>query len=332
MASALPLIAISSGEPAGIGPDICLALANEPRRERFVVLGDTELLESRARQLSLRVSIRSLRKPEEALVHTPGELQVIEHRVQTPVTPGELNPDNAGYVVKLISEGARGCLHGTYAALVTAPVQKSVIADSGTQFMGHTEFLAELCGVAQPVMLLTRDTLRVALVTTHLPLRDVPQAITAERITRVVHVLDADLRRLFGIAAPRILVLGLNPHAGENGHLGSEEREIIEPCLAVLRNRGIDVTGPRPADTAFTERSLAGFDAVLAMYHDQGLTPIKAGGFGRIVNVTLGLPIIRTSVDHGTALALAGSGDADPASLGCALELAATIAARQATS
>ena len=329
MASALPLIAISSGEPAGIGPDICLALASKPRSERFVVLGDPDMLAARARQLNLTVVIRTLLAPEQALQHSPGELQVVEHRVNNPVMAGRLDPGNSAYVLSMIRDGGRGCLDGTYAALVTAPVQKSVIAETAADFTGHTEFLARLCGVALPVMLLTRDTLRVALVTTHLPLREVPGAISAARITGIADVLQQDLRRLFGIAEPRILVLGLNPHAGEDGHLGTEEREIIEPCLAALRGRGIDVTGPRPADTAFTQQSLAGFDAVLAMYHDQGLTPIKAGGFGRIVNVTLGLPIIRTSVDHGTALSLAGTGSADPTSLECALELAAQFAARQ---
>jgi len=331
MASALPLIAISSGEPAGIGPDICIALASKPRKERFVVLGDADMLAARARQLRSKVSIRTLQAPEEALPHMQGELQVIEHHVNVPVRAGRLDHENSSYVLDLIGDGGHGCLDGRYAALVTAPVQKSIIADAGANFTGHTEFLAQLCGVAQPVMLLTRDALRVALVTTHLPLREVPAAISAARISDVANVLHRELQRHFGIDKPRILVLGLNPHAGEGGHLGTEERDIIEPCLADLRNNGIDVTGPHPADTAFTEHALAGFDAVLAMYHDQGLTPIKAGGFGRIVNVTLGLPIIRTSVDHGTALALAGTGSADPTSLECALELAGQFAGRQAT-
>lgn len=326
-----PVIAISSGEPAGIGPDICLALAAQGFELRFVVLADPQLLRERAAMLRCDVDIRVVQDVQQVAAHRPGRLQVVEQRLRTPVVAGQLDSSNAAYVIDMLREGAEGCLSGRYAALVTAPVHKSVIADAGYAFIGHTEFLAETCNAPQPVMLLTRDTLRVALVTTHLPLRRVPEAITAERIAAVAHVLHDDLIRLFGIARPRILVLGLNPHAGEQGHLGSEELEIIEPCLAQLRQEGIDVVGPRPADTAFTEQSLAGFDAVLAMYHDQGLTPLKAGGFGRIVNITLGLPIVRTSVDHGTAPALAGSGDASAESLVCALQTAAALAARTGT-
>jgi 4-hydroxythreonine-4-phosphate dehydrogenase len=330
MASQLPLIAVSSGEPAGIGPDICLALAAEARHERIVVLGDPNMLRERARQLGSNTWIRTLAAANDAQPQAAGELQVIEHRVRVDVRSGSPDSRNAAYVLDLLADGGSGCLEGRYAALVTAPVHKSVICASGVAFTGHTEFLAQLCGSRQPVMLLTRDDLRVALVTTHLPLRDVPAAISADRIRAVATVLNEDLRHRFGISQPRILVLGLNPHAGEDGTLGTEESEIIAPTLAELRRNDIDVTGPRPADTAFTAESLAGFDAVLAMYHDQGLTPIKAAGFGRIVNVTLGLPIIRTSVDHGTALSLAGTGKADAQSLRCAVELAAQLIAHRA--
>jgi 4-hydroxythreonine-4-phosphate dehydrogenase len=325
MASQPSVIAISSGEPAGIGPDICLSLAAGERSERIAVLADPALLRERAAQLDLDVDIREIGSATEVTAHNAGELQVIAHRLRTGVTAGQTDERNAAYVLDLLRDGGSGCLEGRYGAFVTAPVHKSVICAGGYEFSGHTEFLAELCGVEQPVMLLTRNELRVALVTTHLPLRNVPDAITSERIGRVARVLNNDLRARFGIAEPRILVLGLNPHAGEDGTLGTEESRIIEPCLAELRSEGIDVTGPRPADTAFTAESLRGFDAVLAMYHDQGLTPIKSAGFGEIVNVTLGLPIIRTSVDHGTALSLAGTGKADPASLHCALELAAKL-------
>lgn len=329
MATQPPVIAVSSGEPAGIGPDICLCLAASDRRERVVVLGDSTLLRDRAALLGMDVSIRRVSETEDVSAQKAGELQVIEHRLITHVEPGRPDSQNAAYVLGLLTDGGKGCLEGHYGALVTAPVHKSIICAGGFAFSGHTEFLGELCGVEQPVMLLTREGLRVALVTTHLPLRSVPDTISRERIRAVARVLDADLRARFGIKQPRILVLGLNPHAGEDGTLGTEETEIIAPCLTELRREGIDVTGPRPADTAFTADSLDGFDAVLAMYHDQGLTPIKSAGFGEIVNVTLGLPIIRTSVDHGTALDLAGTGKADPASLRCALELAAALMTTQ---
>lgn len=330
MASALPPIAVSSGEPAGIGPDICLALATTAHTERIVVLGDSKLLRERADKLGADVHIRTLAEAAQAQPFEQRLLQVIEHSTRVPVRAGEPDSDNAAYVLDMLRDGATGCLDGRYAALVTAPVHKSVITAGGFQFSGHTELLAEICGVEQPVMLLTRDQLRVALVTTHLPLRDVPAAISLGRIRAVMNVLHSGLIEQFGISRPRILVLGLNPHAGEDGTLGTEEAEIIEPALAQLRGEGIDVSGPRSADTAFTAESLDGFDAVLAMYHDQGLTPLKASGFGRIVNVTLGLPIVRTSVDHGTALSLAGTGNADAQSLQCAVSLAAKLIARRA--
>jgi 4-hydroxythreonine-4-phosphate dehydrogenase len=291
----------------------------------LVFLGDAEMLRARADMLNYRIDIRVLDAPEAATRHAAGKMQVLHIGCRAPVVPGRLDQRNAQYVLEILREGGTGCLQGRYGALVTAPVHKSIIAASGVAFTGHTEVLAELCGSPLPVMLLTRGSLRVALVTTHLPLREVPDAITAARLRAIVAVLHADLQRLFHLPAPRILVLGLNPHAGEDGALGSEERDIIAPTLEELRAAGIDVVGPRSADTAFTAESLAGFDAVLAMYHDQGLTPLKAQGFGEIVNVTLGLPIIRTSVDHGTALTLAGTGKAKQQSLNAALSLAATL-------
>ena len=324
------LIAVSTGEPAGIGPDICLALAQRPCDARLVFLGDAQLMRARARQLGLDVDVRVLDDAAATPAHRPGVLAVLDHRLRAPVRAGHPDSANAAWVIELLSEAATGCLAGRYDAVVTAPVHKGIIADAGIPFTGHTEFLAQICGVSQPVMLLMRDALRVALVTTHLPLRAVPDAITAERIAAVARTLHTELVRLFGIEHPHIVVLGLNPHAGENAHLGTEERDVIEPCLAALRDDGIDVTGPRAADTAFTPEALAGVDAVLAMYHDQGLTALKAGGFGRIVNITLGLPIIRTSVDHGTALALAGTGRASAESLECALQTAVSLAARRA--
>lgn len=332
MPSGQPPIAVSSGEPAGIGPDICLSLASTPHSQRLVVLGDPEVLRQRARLLASDVDIQVLEHAADASAPTMGQLQVIAHRTRVPTQAGKTDSRNAEYILDMLRDGATGCLEGRYSALVTAPVHKSVVSAAGFEFTGHTEFLAQICDAEQPVMLLARGDLRVALVTTHLALRDVPDAITAERISRVAGVLDTDLRRLFGIAEPRILVLGLNPHAGEDGTLGREEQEIIEPCLGELRRKGFAVTGPRPADTAFSPAALSSFDAVLAMYHDQGLTPIKAEGFGQIVNVTLGLPIIRTSVDHGTALSLAGTGKAEAESLHCAVELAAQLAVQRAAS
>ena len=245
------------------------------------------------------------------------------------VVPGQLDVENAGYVLACLKNAVNGCVENQFSALVTGPVQKSVINEAGIPFSGHTEFLAEQTASARPVMLLVADTLRVALLTTHLPLREVPNAITAARIDSTLRTLDDGLRTYFGLEAPRISVLGLNPHAGESGHLGEEERFIIEPALDALRDSGLNVTGPVPADTAFTREHLETTDAVLAMYHDQGLPVLKHHGFGRGVNVTLGLPIVRTSVDHGTALELAGTGNADTGSMMAAVELAIDIASRQ---
>lgn len=256
----------------------------------------------------------------------------VEHLpVGSPVTAGKLDPRNASYVLALLDRALAGCRSGEFAALVTAPVQKSVINDAGIAFTGHTEYLAAACGVSRPVMLLAAGTLRVALATTHLPLRDVADAITGAALDEILDILQRDLGARFGINRPRIGVCGLNPHAGEAGHLGSEELRVIGPAIERARARGIEASGPWPADTIFTPRQLAQFDVVLAMFHDQGLPVLKHAGFGTAVNVTLGLPVIRTSVDHGTALDLAGSGRADSGSLLAAVELAAALAAGQTT-
>jgi len=325
---ALASIALTSGEPAGIGPDLCLMLAEQDVDARIAVLGDLDMLAARAERLGIRVDLVRLGEIAEAPPHRRGALAVLHVPTAAPVIPGELDVANAGYVLDLLRRGCDACVAGSADALVTAPVQKSVITRSGVPFSGHTEFLAERTGAPLPVMLLASASLRVALVTTHLPLVDVPAAITAERIERTCEILHADLEARFRIPSPRILVLGLNPHAGEQGTLGSEEREVIEPAIARLVARGLDVTGPIAGDTAFTRDSLERCDAVLAMYHDQGLAPLKALAFGGVVNVTLGLPIVRTSVDHGTALALAGTGRARPDSLIAAVRLARELAGR----
>jgi len=322
MTASLPSIVVTSGEPAGIGPDLCAMLAVHDLDARIAVLGDPGLLSARARMLGLAVEISIVDGVNDAPPHRRGTLVVVPVRTRTAPVPGELDVANAPYVLELLERGCDACVSGAADALVTAPVQKSVITQAGMPFSGHTEFLAERTGAPLPVMMLASEALRVALVTTHLPLSAVPAAITAERLERTCEIVDRDLRRRFGIASPRILVLGLNPHAGEQGTLGTEERDVIEPAIERLSGRGIDVVGPVAGDTAFTRESLERCDVVLAMYHDQGLAPLKALAFGGVVNVTLGLPIVRTSVDHGTALALAGTGRARPDSLLAAIRLA----------
>jgi 4-hydroxythreonine-4-phosphate dehydrogenase len=325
VSTAPPVIVVTSGEPAGIGPDISLALATQPFAARLAVLGDPELLATRARTLGLELELRPCRNGEDVAPHVPGSLQVLPVALRAPVTAGTLDTANAAYVLEMLRRGAELCMAGTAAALVTAPVQKSVISNSGVAFSGHTEFLAELTGVAQPVMLLAGKTLRVALATTHLPLRAVADTLDAAKLENVIRITHDDLKRRFRIERPRVLVLGLNPHAGESGTLGTEEIAIIAPAVRRLAARGLLVEGPVSADTAFTPESLARCDVVVAMYHDQGLPVLKALSFGEIVNVTLGLPIVRTSVDHGTALPLAGTGHARPGSLFAAVELALTL-------
>jgi len=318
----LPRLIVTSGEPAGIGPDLCITAAARSWPCELVFAGDERLFAERARSLGVSVRIEPYRAERAAAPHAPGVLSVLHSSTATNVQAGQLDAANAGYVLALLDVATDGCLNGAFDAMVTAPVQKSVINEAGVAFSGHTEYLAQRCGGGLPVMMLACPGLRVALLTTHLPLHAVPKAITPERIDQVVRILDRDLREKFAIAQPNILVCGLNPHAGESGHLGREELDIIAPTLEVLRAQGLKLIGPAPADTAFTPHMLQGIDAVLAMYHDQGLPVIKYAGFGNAVNVTLGLPIIRTSVDHGTALQLAGSGKADPGSLIAAIELA----------
>ncbi|MGR9086307.1 MAG: 4-hydroxythreonine-4-phosphate dehydrogenase PdxA [Gammaproteobacteria bacterium] len=321
----IPRIALTPGEPAGIGPDLCIRLAQQQLPFEPVVIADPDLLRLRARHLGLPIRLHPFDRAKPSALQSEGTLTVWPVTLTDPAVCGRLNPANSGYVLETIAKAVRGCLDGDFAAMVTGPVHKGVVNEAGIPFTGHTEFIAAITG-GFPVMMLATPGLRVALVTTHLPLAEVSRAITEDRLEQVIEVLDHDLRSRFKIARPRILVCGLNPHAGENGHLGHEERDIIEPALDRLRNRGRDLIGPLPADTVFTPKYLESADAVLAMYHDQGLPVLKHMGFGRAVNITLGLPIVRTSVDHGTALELAGTGMADGGSLDYAMHTALTMA------
>jgi len=296
----------------------------------LVCLADATLLEERARALALPVTLTRYGGDRRAAASRgAGELTVAHEPLATASVPGRLEPRNARYVLALLERSLAGALHGEFDAIVTAPVQKSVINSAGIAFTGHTEYLAERLKVARPVMLLASGTLRVALATTHLPLKAVPQALTTEGLCETATILARELTRSFGIAAPRLAFCGLNPHAGEGGYLGDEEERVIAPAIARLRAAGLTVEGPLPADTVFVPQVLARFDAVLAMYHDQGLPVVKHAGFASAVNVTLGLPVLRTSPDHGTALDLAGSGRADCGSLAAALHLASELAARR---
>ena len=320
-----PVIAVTSGEPAGIGPELCLSLADLRTRAQLVILADRQLLSERAAMLGIGVRLRDWTP---GLEGEPGTLDVLHLPLGTPSTPGKLDPDNAAYVLRLLDRAIDGCCSGEFAALVTAPVHKGVINDAGVAFTGHTEYLAEKTQTSQVVMMLAGKALRVALATTHLPLKDVAAAITPESLERTLRILHADMQRKYGVPQPRILVAGLNPHAGEGGYLGREEIEVISPVLDRLRTEGMILIGPLPADTMFTPPMLAKGDCVLAMYHDQGLTALKYATFGQGINVTLGLPIIRTSVDHGTALGLAGTGKADAGSLRTAVEQAIEMVER----
>ena len=317
------------GEAGSVGPDPAGAVsATSDPAARLIFLGDPDVLAERVRDLGLPVAVEALDDPADAGPHRPGAMQVLGVPAARPVRAGRLDPGNARHVLGQLDLGVQLCTDVDRCALVTAPVQKSTIHSAGIPFTGHTEWLAARTGAGCPVMMLASPNLRVALVTTHLPLSGVAGAITAERLEATISVLHDDLRARFGIDSPRIMVLGLNPHAGEDGVLGREEIEIVQPLLRSLAARGRAVSGPVPADTAFTPRRLQSCDAVLAMYHDQGLPVIKALSFGETVNVTLGLPIVRTSVDHGTALDLAGSGRADPESLYHAAELALRLVRR----
>jgi 4-hydroxythreonine-4-phosphate dehydrogenase len=320
-------LVVTTGEPAGVGPEISLAAAFRDWPFELVFAGDASLLESRARALRLAPRIAEWNPGGVAVPHRAGSMPVLATPLAREARAGRPDPENARYVLATLDAAAEGCLAGRFAAMVTAPVQKSAIADAGIPFQGHTEYLAAKRAGTHPVMLLVAAGLRVALATTHLPLADVPRRLTQESLGRTLRTLDAGLRGDFAVAHPRIVACGLNPHAGEGGHLGREEIEVIGPALEAARTAGIDVAGPVPADTAFTPASLGRADAVLAMYHDQGLPVIKHAGFGHAVNVTLGLPFRRTSVDHGTALDLAGTGRADPGSLIEAIRLAGSFGA-----
>lgn len=322
-------IALTPGEPAGIGPDLCIQLAQRHLPCELVVIASPELLEQRAKELGLPITIKLFDPSTPAALQQAGCVTVLPVELVEPVQCGKLNVNNSRYVLKTITKATKGCMEGLFAAMVTAPVHKGIISDAGFSFSGHTEYIAELTG-GQPVMVLATEGLRVALVTNHLPLSEVSAAITHNRLRSVIRVLDQDLRYRFNISNPKILVCGLNPHAGEGGHLGREEIEVITPVLESFRSQGLDVVGPLPADSIFTPKFLNTADAVLAMYHDQGLPVLKHKGFGQAVNITLGLPIIRTSVDHGTALAIAGTGKADIGSLTVALQTALTMASMPA--
>ena len=319
----LPLY-VTSGEPAGIGPDICLSLAGRVDERPVVVLADMQMLRQRAKQLGNPVELVAYQGQEQSSLS--GQLFVEHIPLVEPVELGQLNPANAAYVIEQLRRSAEYAMSGRSVGVATAPVQKSVINDAGITFSGHTEYYQEFAGVDRVVMMLATKTLRVALVTTHLPLRDVPNAITKQRLHQVIDILIHDLKTKFKIAKPRILVCGLNPHAGENGYLGREEIDVINPVLQIYRAQGINMTLSLPADTLFTPENLKDADAVLAMYHDQGLPVLKSQGFGEAVNITLGLPFIRTSVDHGTALSLAGTGQAKSSSLHVAVDLALDLA------
>ena len=315
-----PRIAVTSGEPAGVGPELCAALSGRRFAARLVVLGDAGLIAERAQAAGLKVRLRAYDPASDA---DDGALEVLHLPLAVPSVAGRLDVANARYVLSLLDRARDGCVSGEFAAMVTAPLHKGVINDAGVPFSGHTEYLADSTGTPRVVMMLAGRTgaqadgpwLRVALATTHLPLAAVPAAITRESLTQTLRILDADLRTRFGIDRPHMVVAGLNPHAGEGGHMGREEIDVIAPVLDALRAEGMDLEGPLPADTLFVPRHLDGADAVLAMFHDQGLPVLKYATFGHGINITLGLPIVRTSVDHGTALDLAGSGRADAGSL-----------------
>jgi len=315
-------VIISSGEPAGIGPDITIKAMSQSLKGAIAVLGDPELFQRRAKQINVDVNLSILDHPSQVKQHIPGLVQIIPVKTRQLPKPGNLNRQNSQYVLNMVNHAVDYCLNSDFDAMVTAPIQKSIINDAGIVFSGHTEWIAERTKSVQPVMMLVNERLRVCLVTTHLPLNKVAQYITQDKIESVLHVLHRDLKKLYKLPSPVIGVCGLNPHAGENGHFGTEELNIISPVIKKLSKQKMKLVGPLPADTAFTQSTLSTLDAILTMYHDQGLPVIKHSSFGEVVNVTLGLPIIRTSVDHGTALDLAGTGMASEQSLVTAIKLA----------
>ena len=323
-----PVIVVTSGEPAGIGPELCLCLQERRFDARIVLLADRHLLSARAASIGRTCPLIDYAPEGSPMAEEGTALELLHVPLARSSSPGVLDVANAPAVLTMLDVALEGCLRGEFSAMVTAPLHKGIINEAGVPFTGHTEYLADKTATPKVVMLLVGGGLRVALVTTHLSLRAVPDAITAQEVESTLRILASDLQKKFGCATPRILVAGLNPHAGEGGYLGREEIEIIAPVLQKLRAEGLDVVGPLPADTLFTERALQGSAAQVAMYHDQGLAVLKHASFGQGVNVTLGLPIIRTSVDHGTALDLAGTGQADPGSLFAAVDLAIELAQR----
>lgn len=319
-------IAITPGEPAGIGPDITLQIAQDNWNAQLIVIADKGLMETRAQELNLAITFKDFDQATRPQVHVPGELFIVHTPMEQAAVAGELNEKNGHYVVDTLTIASQGNMDDIFDAVVTGPVHKGIINQAGVPFSGHTEFFATHSNTSDVVMLLATEGLQVALVTTHIPLQYVSMAITPERLHKVTTILHNELELKLGIKQPKILVCGLNPHAGEGGHLGREEIEVIEPTLEILRQEGMDLVGPLPADTLFQPKYLEDADAVLAMYHDQGLPVLKYKGFGNAVNITLGLPYIRTSVDHGTALDLAGKGEADTGSMKVAITHAITMA------
>lgn len=332
--NALPRLAITTGEPAGIGPDLVLELASKTQSyqndAQLVVIANKKMMQQRATQLSIEIDFIDFVESSTSTANKIGEITILDTPCSDPVEAGQLNAKNSNYVIETLKLAALECKdknnHKLFDAMVTAPLHKGIINDAGIEFTGHTEFLAELTNAELPVMMLAAGSLRVALATTHLPLKDVSSAITKHSLRQVIEILNHDLIHKFGIKAPRILICGLNPHAGEGGHLGMEEIDTIQPVINSLKNDGLNLTGPLPADTLFTPKYLEQADAVLAMFHDQGLPVLKNVGFGKAVNITLGLPIIRTSVDHGTALDLAGTGKASSTSMVAAINTAIEMA------
>jgi len=317
-----PRLVLTPGEPAGIGPDVVIKAAQQRWDAELLCVADCGMMQARAALLGLPLTLYPYTTGDDPQAHQPGSLRCVDVKAPSPVVPGKLDVKNAAYVLATLTFAAELCRYNDAQAMITAPVQKSIINDAGIPFSGHTEFLAEHFECDHVVMLLAAGDLRVALATTHLPLAQIPAALTQPLIENTLRLLHSELQAKFGFARPRITVLGLNPHAGEGGHLGREEVEVITPIVSALQNQGLTLTGPLPADTAFSPAIRTQTDAYLAMYHDQGLPVLKAIGFGEAVNITLGLPIIRTSVDHGTALALAGTGDASSSSLEAAIRLA----------
>jgi len=322
----IPTIAITPGEPAGIGPDIVLAMVQTDFVASLLVYADADLLSERAKKLGLAVDIKRVNGNELSLCHQPGILNVFHQPLPNRCQCGQLDPSHASYVLSCLRHANEDVMAGKVDALVTGPVHKGNLNEAGYAFSGHTEFLAELSGVRKTVMMLANERFRVALLTTHIPLMAVPQQLTSELLMEVIQIVHQDLVNKFGVVEPKIAVCGLNPHAGESGHLGREEIDVMVPTLEKLRAQGLNLIGPLPADTAFLPKYTEACDVILALYHDQGLPVVKAGGVERVVNITLGLPYIRTSVGHGTALDLAGTGRADSSSMLLALTTAIKLA------